>query len=302
MVIALFIILLALVYVYLSRRECPDDTYNEEYSKVYDTIWFDKKRYESEVQYIFKNVSTPRVEAILDLGCGTGNHLHLWKGVWPESTVTGMDLSADQISRARVKNPDTNIVQGSYLDRKVWRDEIFDVIACMYGAGQYSQDTQRLIQNVYTWLKPGGTFVFHGINPRRLCDGCEQTASNTDLPLRADRKGHCNVLYPNLVYSSWWTTSMFSNWVRYNETFYPMKGTTWPKDWDVSSHVGNNVPLGMKRHPTVPKLMTNGHKLYLLPPSHIVRLGRQTGFSKVELKHFDDSSQGSEEYFIFFKK
>ncbi len=306
--IVIFIILISLVYFYMvqSNHKCQD-TYNEDYSKLYDMIWYDKKRYKSEVLYISKNVNT-QPESVLDLGCGTGNHLNLWKDIWPESVTTGMDLSIDQISKARSKNPGLTLVQGNYLDRKAWGDQSHDIIACMYGAGQYTDQTQKLIENVYNWLKPGGTFIFHGVDPNNICDGCDQTASNTDLPIRSDKFGHCNVLYPNLVYSSWWTSSIFSNWVRYNETFYPAKGVNWPNDWDVSKYVGNNVPLGMKKHSRNRKLTTNGHSMYLLPPSHISTIGRRVGFTKAlinpvrGIKQFVDNTQGSEEYFIFFKK
>ena len=306
--IAIFIILLSLIYFYMvqSNHKCQD-TYNEDYSKLYDVIWYDKKRYKSEVLYISKNVNT-QPESVLDLGCGTGNHLNMWKDIWPDSVITGMDLSFNQISVARSKNPGLNIVQGNYLDREAWRNESYDVITCMYGAGQYTNQTQKLIQNAYSWLKPGGTFIFHGVDPNHICDECDQTASNTDLHIRSDKRGHCNVLYPGLVYSSWWTSSIFSNWVRYNETFYPIKSNNWPSDWDVSKMVGNNVPLGMKKHSKNKKLTTNGHSMYLLPPSHISMIGRQMGFTKAiinpvqGIKQVDDGSQGSEEYFIFFKK
>lgn len=307
--IVIFIVLLSLIYFYMVQCDHKvQDTYNEDYSKLYDVIWYDKKRYKSEVLYISKNVDTLQPKTILDLGCGTGNHINLWKDIWPDSVTTGMDLSIDQIYRARSKNPGLTIVQGNYLDRGAWRNESYDVIACMYGAGQYTNKTQKLIQNVYSWLKPGGTFIFHGINPRYICCECDQTASNTDLPIRSDKKGHCNVLYPNLVYSSWWTSSIFSNWVRYNETFYPIKSNSWPNDWDLSKYVGNNVPLGMKKHSKDKKITTNGHSMYLLPPSRISIMGRRIGFTKAIInpvrciEHFNDSRQGREEYFIFFKK
>jgi ubiquinone/menaquinone biosynthesis C-methylase UbiE len=302
----ILILLLVLLYVYLSSgvTKCQE-MYNGVYAEMYDTVWYDKKRYKSEVDYISKNIGSKHPETLLDLGCGTGNHMKFWQQKWGDVDVTGVDLSLDQISRARVKNPNVHIIQGSYLDRHTWGDDKFDMITCMYGAGQYTDANQTLLENVYKWLKPGGTFVFHGIDPRRLCDGCDQTASNTDLPLRVDRKGHCTVLYPGLVYTSWWTRSMFSKWVRYNETFYKMKGNEWPKDWDTSGRVGSNVPLGMRG---CDNFMTNGHSLYLRTPHDIAEIGRHLGFSSVKvnpihgIRDFIESSQGSEEYFIFFKK
>ena len=84
-----------------------------------------------------------------------------------------------------------------------------------------------------------------------------------------------------------------------------MKGNEWPKDWDTSGRVGNNVPLGMRGREN---FMTNGHSLYLRTPHEIAEIGRHLGFSSVKvnpihgIRDFTESSQGSEEYFIFFKK
>jgi ubiquinone/menaquinone biosynthesis C-methylase UbiE len=298
------LIILLCIYVLITMDfDSSVKTYNREYSKLYDTIWNDEDRYKAEVKYILLNVGDKQLDSILDIGCGTGNHIKFWKETCPSSIITGMDISFSQLAKLREKHPNVNIVHGNFLDGRVWLSNTFDMIVCMYDAGQYTSKVKTLLKNVYTWLKPGGIFVFHGIDPDRLCDGCHQTASNTSLPMRVDHKGHCNVLYPNLIYSSWWNKSIFSNWVRYNETFYTIRGNEWTSDWDVSNKVGKNVPIGAVKNDN---LMTNGHNLYLLPPSRIMKMGRDVGFVKVTkdpvLGITGIWDQGSEEYFIFFKK
>lgn len=291
----IFLLVCVVLLILTKDRNSITKTYNKEYSDMYDTVWYDKERYDTEVKFIARMVGrTP--SSILDLGCGTGNHMHAWKHIWPESNIVGADISADQLSKARKKHPTLHFTHGSYLDATAFERESFDMIACMYGAGQYTSDVDTLLRNTCAWLKPGGVYVFHGIDPARLCDGCEETASTSSLPLKVDPKGHCNVFYPGFVYSSWWTRSMFSNWVRYNETFYTTKGT----DWDVSGHVNTNVPLGMQRHPRVPNLRTNGHAMYLLSPSEMIRRGQRIGFAQGKVWKL--RGQGSEEYFIIFKK
>jgi SAM-dependent methyltransferase len=304
----IWLILIALILICLIRhpgkcRHCSNKTYNKEYADLYDAVWYDEDRYRAEVNYISKNIGDKQITSILDLGCGTGNHIKFWNEMWPDSSITGMDLSLDQLSKARKKYPQLDIVHGSYLDATHLENNKFDMIACMYGAGNYTDDMSTLFQNVYKWLRPGGTFVFHGIDPRRLYDGCDQTASNTSLPMRTDRKGHCNVLYPDFVYSSWWSKDNSSHWARYNETFYKIRENAWPLDWDVSEKIDENVPLGITKYPN---LTTNGHKLYLLIPSQVERIGRNIGFTKSVknpvrgIREIRD--QGSEEYFIFFQK
>ena len=302
----LFILILLLIFIYILINIDHNNsikTYNREYSNLYDTIWNDEDRYKAEVKYISLNVGDKKLDSILDIGCGTGNHIKFWKETWASSIITGMDISFSQLAKLHEKHPDINTVHGNFLDGRTWTSNTFDMITCMYEAGQYTSKVKTLLKNVYKWLKPGGIFVFHGIDPDRLCDGCDQTASNTSLPMKVDHRGHCNVLYPNLIYSSWWNKSIFTNWVRYNETFNTIRGNEWTLDWDVSNKVDENVPIGAVKNDN---LMTNGHSLYLLPPSRIMKIGRDVGFTKSSkdpiLGVTGIWDQGSEEYFIFFQK
>jgi ubiquinone/menaquinone biosynthesis C-methylase UbiE len=137
-------------------------------------------------QYLSRAWSNEVRHPSLDIGCGTGNHMHAWKHVWPKSNIIGADISEDQLSKAREKHPTLKFVRGSYLDESLFDRDSFDVIACMYGAGQYTDKVDTLLRNAHTWLKPGGVYVFHGIDPARLCDGCHETASTSSLPLKVD--------------------------------------------------------------------------------------------------------------------
>lgn len=120
---------------------------------MYDTVWYDKERYDTEVKFIARMVGrTP--SSILDLGCGTGNHMHAWKHIWPESNIVGADISADQLSKAR-KTSNVTIYTWKLSGCNGFERERFDMIACMYDAGQYTSDVDTLLRNTHTWLKPG---------------------------------------------------------------------------------------------------------------------------------------------------
>ena len=309
----MWLILLSLICIYLMHQQFGTryyteknlaKTYNREYSELYDTIWYDEDRYKSEVAYISRNIDGKKPNTILDLGCGTGNHIKWWKEMWPDSIVTGMDISPEQLSVAREKHSHVDIIRGSYLENGVWENDKFDMIVCMYAAGQYTDATHVLFRNVYKWLKPGGIFVFHGLDPDRLYDGCDKTGGFAALPTKSDQNDRCYIRFPGLVYSGWWSKkNTFSNWMRYNETFQKSDGTEWPLNWDVSNKVGDTVPLGLTKYRD---LTTNAHSLYLLPPSRIIQIGREIGFTDAKknpstgIKDWGD--HGTEEYFIFFEK
>lgn len=84
----MWLLLLSLLCIYLIRchiwgryynHQTVTNTYNVEYSELYDTVWYDEDRYKAEVEYISQNMDGKEPISILDLGCGTGNHIEMWK-------------------------------------------------------------------------------------------------------------------------------------------------------------------------------------------------------------------------------
>ena len=153
------LILLLFIYILINiDHNNSIKTYNREYSNLYDIIWNDEDRYKAEVKYISLTVGDKKLDSILDIGCGTGNHIKFWKETWASSIITGMDISFSQLAKLHEKHPDINTVHGNFLDGRTWTSNTFDMIACMYGAGQYTGKVKTLLKNVYKWLKPGGIF------------------------------------------------------------------------------------------------------------------------------------------------
>jgi SAM-dependent methyltransferase len=98
--------------------------------------------------------------ALLDLGCGTGEHL----GLLAKAGVrcTGIDVSEEMILTARRRLP-----EGIDLFRSDMQDisfkNAFDAIICLFGSFNYlifDADIEAMLGRVRAALKPGGVCVF----------------------------------------------------------------------------------------------------------------------------------------------
>jgi SAM-dependent methyltransferase len=142
------------------------------YADQYDFLYEDKD-YESEcdvLEEIFKRYSKLQVHTILDLGCGTGNHLiPLARRGYH---MTGVDLSEEMLSRAREKADKLVPDQAAewkepalYKEnlRRFEIDKKFDVALMMFAVLGYQLENAHLVealQTVRKHLRPGGLFVF----------------------------------------------------------------------------------------------------------------------------------------------
>jgi SAM-dependent methyltransferase len=117
-----------------------------------------------EVDFIEKEIGTNKTVHILDIGCGTGRHaIELAKRGYK---VTGIDLSMDQLARAREKagiaGLDIEFIQkdACLLDF----DKEFE-LAIMICEGAFplmetDEKNYMILQGAYKALKPGGKLIF----------------------------------------------------------------------------------------------------------------------------------------------
>jgi SAM-dependent methyltransferase len=107
-------------------------------------------------QYLPRN-SKP---ALLDIGCGTGEHLELFRK--DGFKCTGIDASEEMIKVAKLRNG-----VGVSYDLKNMLDidyyQKFDVTVCLFGSFNYilsNHDVDTVFYNTYRALKPGGIAFF----------------------------------------------------------------------------------------------------------------------------------------------
>ena len=111
-----------------------DRLYDAFYAGVYDQLVQGQKEripYETEIvtKYITRLFPKKEEWKILDIGCGTGDHVsELVKA--GAGHVTGLDRSQAMINKARAKFPDKNVDWkiGDALTSTLFKDEEFNVV------------------------------------------------------------------------------------------------------------------------------------------------------------------------------
>lgn len=93
---------------------------------------------------------------VVDLGCGPGNSTALLRERWPSAALTGIDSSAEMLSRARQELPDVHWIcadAGSFSAA-----EPVDVLFSN-ALLQWLPDHARLIPALMSQVAPGGAFA-----------------------------------------------------------------------------------------------------------------------------------------------
>jgi len=137
------------------------------FANTYDKEEFTKGTIQ-EVGFLESEIEFDRTKQILDVGCGTGRHaIELAKRGYQ---VTGIDLSEDQLKKAREKAGNEG-VEVTFLQRDA-RDFSFDdpfdlVIMMCEGAFSLMETDEmnfRILQKAERSLKQGGKFIFTTLN------------------------------------------------------------------------------------------------------------------------------------------
>lgn len=101
---------------------------------------------------------------VLDLGCGYGWHAK-YISEQGASKVVAIDGSSKMIERALEINADSRIdYHLSSIEGLSYQPESFDQIISSL-VMHYIEDYKTVIENVYSWLKPGGTLTFSCEHP-----------------------------------------------------------------------------------------------------------------------------------------
>lgn len=130
--------------------------YGPEFAAVYDLLYGSKKDYATEAAAIRDLVlaRVPNARSLLDVGCGTAEHLRHWS---TRFAVSGVEASAGMVTVARRKLPDVRI---THADMRTFElGETFDVVCSMYGAVGYLGGLDELHAAVTRMARHAGGLV-----------------------------------------------------------------------------------------------------------------------------------------------
>ena len=98
----------------------------------------------------------PQGAAVLDLGCGGGQRL---AQLAQHFTVTGVDISREQVRRAQQALPQARVLLGD-MTRLEFPSASFDAVTAFYAFTHLLHgELPALLRRIADWLRPGGLLV-----------------------------------------------------------------------------------------------------------------------------------------------
>jgi ubiquinone/menaquinone biosynthesis C-methylase UbiE len=106
-----------------------------------------------------------RGKKVLDIGCGSGHSLKYMKNN-QASELWGLDLSHSQIQAAGqlLSNDDVILFEAPMEENPGIPKNFFDIVYSIYALG-WTTNLDQTLANIFSYLKPGGIFVFSWEHP-----------------------------------------------------------------------------------------------------------------------------------------
>ena len=136
--------------------------YDEFYSNIYDILAKSSSKNIYEIGEIIQQTNPNEKSIILDVGCGTGNHVSLMKE--KGYNIIGIDNSQYMIKKAKEKYSDCNFKIADVLKNNIFYTNSFTHILCLNLTFYYFENKDLFFKNCFAWLKPGGYLVVHLVN------------------------------------------------------------------------------------------------------------------------------------------
>jgi SAM-dependent methyltransferase len=142
------------------RDTDPKQVVEEGYDRIAERYleWARTGRAEERARYTSVLLDElPRGARVLDLGCGAG--VPTTQQLAQRFEVTGVDLSAHQLALARQNVPQAQFIQADITQLDLPPGS-FDGVAAFYSLIHVPREEQPdLLQDIASWLRPGGLFV-----------------------------------------------------------------------------------------------------------------------------------------------
>jgi len=121
------------------------------FTEYYDRLYLAMKNYEREakiVQGVIRKFESRKSKTLLDVGCGTGEHL---KHLSSDFKCTGIDISAKMIEVARKKVPSAEFRVANMVEFQL--EHKFDVIISLFSSIGYVQNFNNLVKTLENFQK-----------------------------------------------------------------------------------------------------------------------------------------------------
>lgn len=133
------------------------------YCSIYDSLMYDKTKNNYEVKEIIRSTKPDKAtSSFLDIGCGTGHHVHLLNSYGFKAM--GIDSSKHMIQKAKANYSNLSFYNTDVLNGVQFQNETFTHALMLFMTCYYLPNKQAAFYNIYNWLKPGGYMIIHLVN------------------------------------------------------------------------------------------------------------------------------------------
>ena len=136
--------------------------YDDFYSNYYDSIHLNQKKNNYEIGKVIGLEKKNKFTKILDVGCGTGNHVELLNK--KSYDVIGIDKSKSMIKKANTNYPKCEFVKGDFLKGDVLDYNSFSHIMCLGRTIYLMKDKDKFFENCHTLLMDNGLLIVNLVN------------------------------------------------------------------------------------------------------------------------------------------
>ena len=251
------------------------DTKDAFYASVYDDLFNQSVNNVYEVgELINKYPDISNQTVALDVGARTGAYMNAFiqNGI---TNVTGIESSADMIAQAKRSYPGMNIVKGNPTVVSEFKPDSFTLVSVLNYEVYRIPNTEQLFSNIYAWLKPGGYFVLHLVDPRRFNAASMLGGENaTANPANPAKKGAQSV-------------------VKFNDFEYKSDVQVFPNDTVQYLEVFTDDKTG--------KVRKNVRNFKMPSPQTFIELAAGVGFNMLGQIDLVKSQREHQFFYLFYK-
>lgn len=173
-------------------------------------------------------------QRILDIGTGTGELLRGLREMYPNASITGLDIAAGMLQCLKGKKIASNLIQADAAALP-FKEQTFDVIVSNF-ALQWVFDFENVLRDAYRILQPGGRFYFTTFGPKTFqelktifpalderlrlqeADAVCQTLVNAGFRVERSSVHLEKAVYPSMVEIIKWLKNIGANYTGYIPT------------------------------------------------------------------------------------
>ncbi|MBT89583.1 MAG: hypothetical protein CMN79_03730 [Spirochaetales bacterium] len=141
----------------------PVDIYYFNNPEIYEDVQKSKERYIEETKFLLSIFKKYKVKRVLDVGCGTGLHLHLLSK--KEISCEGIDLNKKMIAFAKSRYPKINFNVANMQNLKREGFEGIFSLCTTFAYNTTNKDILKTINSFRNALKNKGIVIVETFNP-----------------------------------------------------------------------------------------------------------------------------------------